>query len=102
MQDLPYKRAFLATESFRDSSFLHIHGLARLQGGDYHVPPEYGVWSELFHAYGRSRVQVVNSQVAVSNYVAKYVVKEATSSYDFYGDEGAWSERIPGDAGFQT
>lgn len=70
---------FLGTEQHL-SSLLHVHGLYR--HGLIAVPARV-IWQSLFKQFGRSKVEVVRSQEAVSRYCTKYVVKELTD-YDIW------------------
>ena len=81
---------FLGAEAHL-SQAMHFHGLYRTT-----LPPgvpqrdwlvDWGasdIWRTLFETYGRSSVEVVESQERVAVYVSKYCVKEI-GSYGIYG-----------------
>jgi len=87
-------RAFLVAEPHQ-SGELHIHGLAAGPGPGWR--PEmalpWDIWSGLFKRFGRAKVEVCNSQEAVSGYCAKYLLKQQSRVCDYYevfGGKFAW------------
>lgn len=91
-------RAFLAVEPFQ-SGDLHIHGL--IAGNVRGVKPEmalpWEIYDSLFTRFGRTRVEACNSMEAVTNYCAKYILKQQSRVCDFYylfGDKYSWENGI--------
>jgi len=75
-------RAFIGCEPFKVSHNLHAHGLL-LGSSIGGLPRKSGylpgrpsdVWAELFHRFGRSRVEFINNPKQVASYCSKYVTK---------------------------
>ena len=92
------KRAFLVSEPFKTGD-LHVHGLlagARNQG--VYVSPRIpsidlpsGIWSGLYNAFGRNKVEGIKSGQDVANYCSKYILKE-DGAFDCYEIFGEWKK----------
>jgi len=77
-------RAFVAVEHHRAEG-IHLHLLSR------HIPfLAYSgpLWKYCFKAFGRTKIEAVDSPLAVSRYCSKYVVKG--NEFDFLGSPEAW------------
>ena len=95
-------RAFMGVEPHQ-SGDLHIHGLAagfRLEGSQFPngvfenpIADPRDMFSTLFKVYGRSKVEACRDQGRVSNYCAKYILKQQSRCadfYEFFGTKKAW------------
>lgn len=86
-------RSFIASECHEKGDY-HVHGLFHY---DRYLSPEIPhydlsattLWGALYSRFGRSRVEVVKSPLAVTLYCAKYVTKEL-SDYDVAGSPRHW------------
>lgn len=90
-------KVFMGVEPFV-SGDLHIHGLISGRGPGWlpEVDPPKKVWDNLFHKFGRARVENCHSLENVSGYCSKYIMKKQNGymdHYDFFGDKNAWLER---------
>lgn len=86
---------FLGAEAHL-SQAMHYHGLYRGTEDRSKFPDSYwrlyasDIFSVLFDTYGRSKVECVRGQGAVSAYVSKYCVK-STGTYQLFGRQD-WPE----------
>ncbi|GAI10042.1 unnamed protein product [marine sediment metagenome] len=87
------KRAFLATERFKWSRELHVHGLLSNYDGTWYprMALPWDMWERCFKVYGRTTVEAINGPAAVTRYCSKYVVK-GLSEYGFYGRPAFWDK----------
>ncbi|MBA7712383.1 hypothetical protein ES703_121357 [subsurface metagenome] len=95
------ERAFLAVEP-HETGDLHIHGLLKLSEerfsnlnyarSDLRAGGAYDLWRTVFKAFGRSKVELINTPYHVAQYCSKYVVKGTRHQdcYNFYGQAGLW------------
>lgn len=74
-------KIFVACEPFKYNHDLHAHGLL-LEGlrvnseGSYRLNTDsHNTWDGLFHKFGRTRLEVINSRLDVADYCTKYVTK---------------------------
>jgi len=91
-------RAFLGVEPHRTGD-LHIHGI--MSGMPFPWKPEislpWDIFDGLFHKFGRSKVEACNSNELVTNYCAKYILKEQSSvsdHYEIFGNTRAWLDKV--------
>lgn len=87
-------RAFIAVEPHQ-SGDLHIHGLiaGSIRSNGNLIYPENVIWQNLFDKYGRSKVEKCRDVPAVTDYCAKYILKQQSrvcDYYNFYGNRLAW------------
>ena len=88
------KRAFVAVEKHRfPSKEVHVHALISDYDGSWrpNVLLPWDMWSKLFHHFGRTQVEAINSTADVAAYCSKYVVK-SLSDYAFYGAPNFWDK----------
>lgn len=91
-------RAFLAVEPFQ-SGDLHIHGLiaGNLKGWKPEMSLPWEIFDSMFKRFGRSRIEACNSMEAVTNYCAKYILKQQSRVCDFYylfGEKFSWENGL--------
>lgn len=84
-------KMFLACEPHRLNRNLHAHGLVltgnrrNKDGSIFGLDPSYALWNDLFHRFGRSRVELVRSKADVAAYCTKYVTKLTDGdNWDYY------------------
>jgi hypothetical protein len=90
-------RSFLAVEP-HESGDLHIHGIlagsitrpVTLPGGmvvpgNNLIDTAEGIWGGLFKRFGRAKVEPCNSHEAVTMYCSKYILKQQSRAFDYYG-----------------
>ena len=87
-------RSFLVCEPHQ-SGDVHIHGLASGHGPGWQpeIDLPWVIWGSLFKRFGRAKVEACNSPGAVSNYCAKYLLKQQSRVCDYYevfGDKFSW------------
>jgi hypothetical protein len=103
LQNYNVARAFLACEPFKSGGDIHVHGIVagRSPGWRPEVRLPWEIWQGLFNRFGRSKVELCNSLAAVSNYCTNYILKDQSSSMDYYelfGDKFAWQQgKLPAD-----
>lgn len=88
---------FLACEPFQ-SGDLHIHGIVAGMppGWKPEIDLPWDIWSGLFERFGRSKVEMCNSQESVTAYCSKYVLKQQSRVCDYYslfGEPMNWEGR---------
>jgi len=78
---------FLAAEPHR-SFALHLHGLYQSSRLDFVKPfQQRDLWAKLHDTFGRSSVEIPKGKEAVSEYVAKYCVKDHGYYQMWSGDD---------------
>lgn len=85
-EKLSASRAFVAVEKHSFDG-VHIHALSR-----HTFRPDLrseSMWKYCFKAFGRTRVEPIESRPLVSWYVSKYVMKDGYD-YSFCGEKSAW------------
>jgi len=86
-------RAFIATEPHK-SGELHHHAVLAWDLTDKSAFKwlPHAIWQYQFKAFGRNRVERIQSPELVSAYLSKYVTKPDGYDYSYYGDKMAWQK----------
>lgn len=88
-------RAFIGIEPFQ-SGDLHAHGMisGNISGWRPEMKLTWDIWEGLFNRFGRAKVEACNSAERVSEYCAKYILKQQSRACDYYyfhGDKFSWA-----------
>jgi len=85
-------RCFVAIEPHYVGNGLHAHGLVRFP--NWQAFNSTSLWRYLFKQFGRTTVEQCREVGKVSTYCAKYVVKERSHEFYYFGTKEAWLHDI--------